>query len=244
VNNLDINLELITQKPIIFNGIKIIQPTLNMILDEEMGMDKYNEYLIPFFIDLDFFNIPDEAQEQYNIFDIMTLDENIEFLLNSISIFCNTNVVKFDTEKKRLYIGDKEGYLDCNNFKEFSDIILKINSKERPPKEIPPKNMSEKQKDIWDKLCAGRKRQAEKNRINLADMLGTCELGGDYYIPIEDILNKTLWNISRCYQAILGKSNYKDAFSIYCVTGEKDLIKRHWTDLISIDDKKQNKIEI
>jgi hypothetical protein len=241
---LNINTELITQKPIIFNGIKIIQPTLNDILNEKVGMDKYNEYLIPFFIDLDFLNVPDEYQEQYNIFDIMTNNDNIEFLLNAINIFCQTDIIKFDMENKKLYIGDNGGYLDCNNFKDFSDIILKINSKERPTKEKPPKNMTEKQRDIWEKLTAGRQRQAGKNRIDLADMLNTCEFGGDYYIPMKEILNWTLWNISRCYQVILNRSSYKDAFSIYCVTGEKDLIKQHWTDLISIEDKKQNKIKI
>lgn len=237
---MNIDIELITQIPIVFNGIKITQPTLNVIL--EIGMDTYNEHLLPFFVDLDMLKIPYEYQEQYNVFDIMTNDNNINLLLNSISIFCKTDVVKFDMENKRLYIGDDNGYLDCNNFKEFSDIILQINSKERPVKEKPPKDMTEKQREIWEKLSAGRQRQAEKNRINLADLLNTCEFGGDYYIPMDEISNWTLWNISRCYRSILGKSSYKDAFSIYCVTGEKDLIKQHWTDLVSVEDKNKTKL--
>lgn len=240
---MDINLELITQKPIIFNGITITQPSLNMILDN-IGMDKYNEILFPFVADLDILDVPDEIREQYNIFDILTMDSNIELLLNSISIFCNIEEARFDTKSKRLYIGDNDGYLDCNNFKDFADIILKINSKTRPKVEKPPKNMSEKQRDIWEKLQAGRKRQAEKSQISLSDLINTCEFGGTYYIPKETILTWTLWNISRCYQAILGKSSYGDAFSIYCVTGDKDLVKKHWTDLISIDDRKQNEIKI
>lgn len=251
---LNYSLELITQKPIYFNGIKIIQPTLDTIIND-FGMEKYNECLLPFVIDLDFFDISDELKEQYNInnvFDILVLDSNISLLLNSIEIFCGTKPMSFDTKNKRLYIGDtstdnfdvNSNYLDSNNFNDFADIILKINSKTKPQKEIPPKNMTAKQKDIWNKLQAGRKRHAEKSQIDLADLINTCEFGGDYYIPMSNILNWTLWNISRCYQAILGKSNYKDAFSVYCVTGEKDLVKKHWSDLISIDDKEQNKIKI
>lgn len=240
---MDIDLELVTQKPIIFNNIKIQQPTLNTILDD-IGMDKYNELLIPFIIDMDFFDFPDNIKEQYNIFDILTSDINIGQLLDSISVFCDVDKAGLDTENQRLYIGDNNGYLDCNNFQEFTDIILKINSKIKPEKETPPKNMTAKQKDIWEKLQAGRKRQAEKNQIKLQDLINTCQFGGDYYIPMEDILNWTLWNISRCYQTILGKSGYKDAFSVYCVTGEKDLVKKHWTDLISVGDKKQDTINI
>ena len=251
---MDYSLELITQKPIYFNGIKIIQPTLNTIIDD-FGMEKYNEYLLPFIIDLDFFNISDELKEQYNItnvFDIFILDNNISLLLNSINVFCDAETISLDTENKRLYIGDNSvdsfdidsNYLDSSNFNDFADIILKINSKTKPQKEIPPKNMTAKQKDIWDKLQAGRKRHIEKSQINLTDLINTCEFGGDYYVPMSNILNWTLWNISRCYQTILGKSNYKDAFSVYCVTGEKDLIKKHWSDLISIDDKEQNTIKI
>lgn len=233
---MDLNLVYLeAQKPIKFNDILIYQITLDDILDYDM--EKYNMLLLPFLIDVEDLDISDEALKQdLNIFDIFTLNqEGFSVLLDSISFFCKTNEIRFDEQKQTLYIGD--GYINKDNFADFAKIILESNSKQKIQKEKPPKNMTPKQKDIWEKLQAGRKRAMEKSQIDLADLINVCQFGGDYYIPMDDILQWTLWNISRCYKTILGKSSFNELFDIYCVTGEEKLIKnRHWTDLIKVDD--------
>jgi hypothetical protein len=229
-----------TQKPIKFNNIAIYQTPLNDILDYDI--EKYNMLILPFLVDIDDLNIPEEILIQdINIFDILVLnEENFSMLLNSLSFFCKTNEISFDEQKRILYIGD--GYIDRNNFADFSKIILETNSKQKATKEKPPKNMTEKQRDIWDKLQRGRQRALEKSQIDLADLINTCQFGGDYYIPLDDILQWTLWNITRCYKTILGKSNFRELFDIYCVTGEKKLIENHhWTDLIKVNDENMRK---
>lgn len=226
-----------TQKPIRFNDILIHQITLDEIL--EYDMNKYNMLLLPFLIDVDDLNIPDEVlTEDLNIFDILTANEtNLSMLLDAINLFCKTDNIGFDEEKQTLYIGD--GYIDKNNFTDFAKIILESNSKQKTQKEKPPKNMTARQKDIWEKLQAGRKRASEKSQVDLADLINVCQFGGDYYIPMDDILQWTLWNISRCYKTILGKSSFNELFDIYCVTGEEKLIKNHhWTELIKVNDRK------
>lgn len=223
------------QKPIKFNNIPIYQITLDEIL--EYGMEKYNMLLLPFLIDIDDLNIPQEVKNQnISIFDILTLNgENLSMLLDSISFFCKTNEVAFDEQKQTFYIN--EGHIDKNNFADFSKTILELNSKQKVQKEKPPQNMTAKQKDIWDKLQEGRRRAMQKSQIDLADLINVCQFGGDYYIPMDDILQWTLWNITRCYKTILGKSNFRELFDIYCVTGEEKLIKNHhWTDLIKVND--------
>lgn len=224
------------QKPIKFNDILIYQITLDDILDYDM--EKYNMLLLPFLVDIDDLNISDEVRvEDLNIFDILTLEENLSILLNSISFFCKTDEIAFDEQKQVLYIGN--GYIDKNNFADFAKIILESNSKQKTQKEKPPKHMTDKQKDIWEKLQAGRKRAMEKSQIDLADLINVCQFGGDYYIPMDDILQWTLWNISRCYKTIVGKSSFRELFDIYCVTGEEKLIKNHhWTELIKVNDRK------
>lgn len=225
------------QKPIKFNDISIYQITLNEILDYDM--EKYNMLLLPFLVDIDDLDIPEEVQIQdINIFDILTVNnENLSMLLDSISFFCKTNEIAFDEQKQTFYIGN--GYIDKNNFADFSKIILESNSKQKVQKEKPPKNMTPRQKDIWDKLQEGRRRTMEKSQIDLSDLINVCQFGGDYYIPMDDILQWTLWNISRCYKTILGKSSFRELFDIYCVTGEEKLIKNHhWTELIKVDDRK------
>ena len=223
------------QKPIKFNDILIYQITLDEILD--YNMEKYNMLLLPFLVDVDDLNIPEEVQD-INIFDILTVNsENLSMLLDSISFFCKTNEIAFDEQKQVLYIGN--GYIDKNNFADFSKVILESNSKQKVQKEKPPKNMTARQKDIWDKLQEGRKRAMEKSQIDLSDLINVCQFGGDYYIPMSDILQWTLWNISRCYKTILGKSSFRELFDIYCVTGEEKLIKNHhWTELIKVNDRK------
>ena len=229
---------LITQKPINFNNILIYQTSLNDIL--EYGIDDYNMLLLPFLLDVDDFDISDKSLvKDLKIFDIFMLNNNtMEFLLNSISFFCKTDKISFDEQKGVLYIGN--GYLDRNNFEEFSNIILKINAKQKVIKEKPPENMSQKQKEVWEKLQAGRQRELAKSQIGLEDLMNVCQYGGEYYICIDDILKWTMFNITRCYKSILGKSNFNELFDIYCVTGEDKLIKnQHWTDLIKVNDDKE-----
>ena len=109
--------------------------------------------------------------------------------------------------------------------------------KQKIKKEKPPKNMTPKQRDIWEKIQAGRQRQQEKAQVDLADLINICQFGGSYYISMSEVLQWTFFNISRCYKTIIGKSNYQDLFDIYIVTGEEKLIKnQHWTDLIKIND--------
>lgn len=229
-----------TQKPIKFNQMFIYQITLDEIL--EYGMEEYNMLLLPFLLDIDDLNIPEDILAQnISIFDILTLhNENLSMLLDSISFFCKTDKIGFDEQKQIFYIGD--GYIDKNNFEDFSKIILETNSKQKTQKEKPPKNMTARQKDIWDKLQEGRRRAMKKSQVDLFDLINVCQFGGDYYIPIDDISQWTLWNISRCYKTILGKSSFRELFDIYCVTGEEKLIKNHhWTDLIKVDDEKNGK---
>jgi hypothetical protein len=229
---------LIAQKQIIFNGITIYQKSLNEMLD--CGIDKYNMLILPFLLDIDDFEFENKNLIQnMNIFDILILDKNtFTMLLNSISFFCETNKIDFDEQKGVLYIGD--GYIDRNNFDEFADIILKINAKQKVQKEKPPENMTPKERDIWNKLQAGRQRKLEKSQIDLSDLINICQFGGDYYISNDIIFSWTMFNLTRCYKSIIGKSNFKELFDIYCVTGEEKLIKnQHWTDLIKLENNKE-----
>ncbi len=228
---MDIRLQLITQQPIIFNKIKIYQPSLSEIL--EVGIEEYNYQLLPFIVNIETLNLPIQTGE-LSIFDVLTMENNLPILLTAIKQFCRLDEMRFDESLKRLYIDN--GYLDKNNFKEFSDIILKINSKERPRIEKIPKFASEKQREIWDKIQKGRKRKESENQLHLFDMINVCEFGGEYHIPMSEIMTWSLWRISNCYKTILSKSGYKDSFDIFLVSGEKELIEnKHWLEQIKVN---------
>lgn len=256
---MDINLELITGLSIYYQGIEIRQVPLAEIL--QMGMDQYHLRLLPFLLSLEDFTLPapgtgrggepgppeqetppamadsaPAAQEPalaLSLFDIFTMEQNLPALLDSLSLFCGEQEFAFDTASGRLQIGD--GFLDRHNFAGFAEIILRTNAKEKTKTEKPPAFKNDRQRDIWEKIQAGRRRKAQRQRVELYDLINVCQFGGPYYIPMQEILSWSLWRISNCYQSILGGSAYRDNFQIYCVTGEKEIIEnKHWTDLIKI----------
>lgn len=125
---------------------------------------------------------------------------------------------------------EKTFIIDSNNFDDISDIILKINTTKKIIIEKPPENMSERQRDVWEKLQEGRNKDAKKNEIHIYDILNVCEFGGNYHIPIEDICNWSLWRIMNCYKARTEYKNYDDGLQIALVSGDGKIIsgKNHW----------------
>lgn len=120
--------------------------------------------------------------------------------------------------------------INSSNFDDISNIILKINANKKAVVEKPPANMSEKQKDVWEKLQEGRRKDSKKNDIHIYDILNICEFGGEYHLPIETICNWSLWRIMNCYKARIGWKSYDDNLQIALVSGDSKGIsgENHW----------------
>ena len=237
---MDYKVYLKTQKIINFYDIcKIHQPSIDEILD--MNMNEFEQLLLPFVITIDSIEneLSDEEKEQIKSFDIITSSPDIiGSLIKSLEYFCKSNV-EFDDNG--IFFGGYEGRLsearlNRDNFDELATIILEINARERPKKERIPIFKNDLQRDIWTKIQEGRRREASKHQLKLEDILNYCEFGGNSYIPMDEILKWSLWRLMNCYKSIMGRSGYKDSFSIYLISGEKSLIEgKHWTELIKID---------
>ena len=149
----------------------------------------------------------------------------------SLQLFCKCDGIYKRDNELLLKFDDKEQFVINNeNFEDICQIIMKMNGKEKIKVEKPPKNMSERQRDIWEKLQAGRKRENEKNTVHIYDMLNICEFGGNYHIPIEEIESWTLWKIMNCYKARVNMKTYDDSLHICLVSGDGKSIsdKNHW----------------
>jgi len=232
---MDYKLYLKTQKPIKFYDIcKIYQPSFDEIL--ELGMQEFDKLLLPFIVTVDSLNIdiPDEEKEKIKSFDIVVGSREIaDCFFTSLEFFSKS---KIGFDEGGIFFEGFEGRLNKDNFDELAEIILEINARQRPTKERVPLFKNELQKDIWNKLQEGRRRDAQKNELKFEDVLNCCEFGGNSYIPVEEILRWSLWRIMSCYKSIMGISSYKDCFSIYLISGEKSLIEgKHWTELIKLD---------
>lgn len=233
-------LNLITQKPINYNGLIIYQPSFNEIIN--YGIDIYNQIMSIYSLTLDFFADSLDI-ENINMFDDLILSDEglLNLLSESLYILAKPSEIIFYKNKKNLELkfietldnGDeleKSFIINSSNFDDISEIILKINASKKIVIEKPPENMSEKQRDVWNKLQEGRQKDAKKNKIHIYDILNICEFGGDYHIPIETICSWSLWRIMNCYNARVGWKSYDDSLQIALVSGESKSIsgENHW----------------
>ena len=231
----NINLYLKVQEPIKFYDVcTIYQPSFKEILN--YGFDEFGKLLLPYYITIDSLldEITEEEKQNITNFELVCSSQDIVgFLFLSLEFFCKC---KLDVDKDGFIFDGYKGRLDKNNFDEFAEIILKICGRERVKKEKIPEFKNDRQKDIWQKLQEGRKRNAKNNEVNLEDIINYCEFGGRSYISIEEIKKWTMWRIINCYNSIIGASAYNDSFRIYLVSGEKSLIEnKHWTDLLKLN---------
>jgi len=240
----NLNIYLKTQKPIKFYDICMIhQPSYDEILickdnskNKESEIDDFEKFLLPYYITLD--NISEELTDEQKIgltnFDLLSNSkEMLHYLLVSLEFFCKSEINDFDEDG--ISFEGFEGKLNKNNFDEFAEIILNVCGRERVKVE---KKVfaNDRQRDIWEKLQEGRRRNAKKNELKMEDILNICEFGGKYYIPIEEIIKWSIWRIINCYKTITGISSYENSFDIFLVSGENKLIEgKHWTELIKID---------
>lgn len=232
--DIDLNLEL--QEPINFYGITIKLPTILEILryDKKHGEGAFNRLITPYIISIDSLgdDVPDEVKGSIKNFDIVYSDDRlIDCLIESIKYFCETDDIESVVSGLKI-----DGVvLDRDNFDEFGDIILKINSRERYKAEPKPVYANERQRDIAEKLKEGRARMAKKNEVKLTDIINYCKFGGKSYIPASEIRKWTLWELMNAYKSILGVSGYENSYSAFLVSGNNKLVEgKHWTDLLKL----------
>lgn len=211
--------ELIMGYPIYYDKL-CIYPISFSTLFKLFGEEMFDYLILPFAMTSEYvketFNI--ETTEN-NIFNDVIV-KNGDMLKNVcliLTAFCKCGQITLSNNILHMYDENNEKILfdvTNDNFNDISDILLKINAKAKIAIEKPPKNMSARQKDVWEKLQAGRKREAEKNRIHIYDMINICEFGGDYHIPISEIETWTLWKLTRCFNSIIGIKEYNDGLKI------------------------------
>lgn len=244
---------LVTQKPIDYNGLTIYQPSFNDII--KLGLDHYNTIMQVYTLTLDCFDFPDGVEPKNLFDDIITENEYFtQCVGTSLSFLTKTTHVYFYAQNKSIVLNfdgeDKESkqqktkdtapknefIINSHNFDDICDIILKINSNNKIVVEKPSKNLSPKQLDVWKKLHDGRNRDDNKHKVNIYDVLNVCEFGGNYHIPIENICEWSLWRISNCYKARIDWKSYNDNLQIALVSGDSDAIsgENHWLQKLTI----------
>lgn len=237
----DYNLELVRQSPIRFDDL-VFYPIEFCYICDEVGYDTYEKLLLPFLFTKDCLDIDEEKLDTINLFeDVILSDESFIYsVAYLLQITCKCDEVALREKAIVLMFADgKEFVVNKNNFDEISNIVMLMNGKEKIKVEKPPKNMSERQKDVWYKLQEGRKKSEAKNKLHIYDIINVCEFGGNFHIPIETINHWSLWKIQNCYKAIVDMKTYNDSLKICLVSGNGEAIsnKNHWHHRLMIRDK-------
>lgn len=230
-------LDLITQDPINYNGLVIHQPSFEDI--KKYGIENYNQVFLVYRLTLDCFDLSEKDGK--NLFEDILLNDKslLSCLSESLYLLTNASVIYLAEDMKSLKLKfnsesenqeDQYFIIDANNFDDICDIILKINASQKIEIEKPPENMSPRQRDVWEKLQEGRRKDKEKNELRLYDVLNVCEFCGDYRIPIDELKKWSLWRIMNCYKIRIGIKSFDDNLQIALVNGDSKLIsdKQHW----------------
>ena len=236
-------IDLVTMDVIKFQGVSIYPISFKEI-KETIGYENLSLYMLPFCITKEYIEYVNncELDNSFNLFEEIILKDKdmLEYCSIILGIYCKPEHI-YANEKCITLCDDKDKVifvLNKDNFDEFSEILLKLNGKSKIKVEKPPKNRSDRQRDVWEKLQAGRKREEKKNEVYFYDVLNVCEFAGQYRIPISEIENWTIWKILNCYNAKLGLKSYDDNLSIGLITHDLKNIQgnNHWLKKLMIRD--------
>lgn len=210
-------LKLLMGRKIPFKDLYIHQPLISEIVD--IGEDEYNKLVLPFVIttELVFGELEDCEKyiSKYNIFDLFFLkieedktllddifdNKALDLLASSLSYFFKTDNIKILNHREKIVI-EENLIVDKDVFGELRLVVQEICSRKDIEVERPPKNMTRRQKDIWLKLQAGRKRTAERNAIYLQDIINAVHLNPKTYISLKEIDSMTHYQLFNAYRSI------------------------------------------
>lgn len=228
MTDLDLKLKMISNVPIIIDGISIYPVFIKQIA--EFGYKKYNQAIKILCISKQ--EIESLINEKISPIEFlqmnMIFDPNVKIVLNKIlSLICKANVVYSD-KQEGFVIGGR--LLDKNNFNEVIDIIRKINSIENTNDPIEnPSN--EKAKMILQKRRKARMKLMRNNNsdevLNLCDLVSIVAVG--LKLPIYTVTEYSIYQLLDQFKRLMAKENYETSISSLLHGANKnDLELKHW----------------
>lgn len=231
------------------NGFNVRQLSIEEIAS--MGDGVFESYLIPYVLTIDaLFDSEEEAEKvkanrtMFQLFFQQTAEgllldsvfggrNTLEFVKSTIALFLGIEESKITILKNRnkfaIQDGSRELLLDDESYSKLREIIQMMHSREDVEVERPPKDMTERQQDIWKKLQEGRKRRQSRESLKLGDIINLVAFGGNSYIPFDAIARMTYFQLYRAYKNVMSRDSYELGMS-YKLSQKfdyKDEVK-HW----------------
>ena len=249
------NLKLYFGEDILVNeeaGIYVRQPLVKEVV--AMGEDNFNKLTLPYTITSDaVFNGMENEEElikKYHIFELFFMRREDGKTILDDALFDGINAMDIFTDSLRYFIGatdirvleykkklvvDNKYLIDKDEYMNLRKVIQKVICKEDLEVEKPPKNMSKKKLEIWNKLQKGRARKALREALYFQDVSNFISFGGNSFIPKREIKDMTVYDFRNAYKSIMGKDAYNTGLQYklsqkFDVKGEI----KHWTESLRI----------
>lgn len=236
-------LQLLRNKPIHAHGLIYTPPSLEEIFDK-IGYEQLKNLMLPFCLTKDCFDLPTEVAGTLSLFKdiILTNPIYIADIRAALEIICHEKQVEFMMDEIHidhlLPESDRPQRIIINEdiFEEMCQIMMAVSGTAKIHIEKPPKSLSDRQLDIWQKLHEGRERERIKHTPALIDIINLCCYGGDYYISIDEIEHWNLWQLMNCYTVRVGLKDYNDCLALTPVTYDVKSISndKHWTNRLKV----------
>ncbi|HDX9663353.1 TPA: AMP-binding protein [Bacillus cereus] len=242
-------------RPILVDGESqtyVYQPTMKEVVD--MGEDYFQRLTMPFTLTTEaFFTGADNEEElvgKWSIFELFFLrmeegttildkpvfngEDALEVLKQSLSYFLRADDIQVLVQRSKIIV-NKAYLIDKNEFENLRKIVQEALGRKDIEVEKPPKNMTQRQKDIWEKLQKGRRRKAEKDAIHIQDIANYVSFGGTSYISPKEIDEMTYYQFYNAYKSIVGMDSYRTGmqYKLSQKFDVKDTVK-HWMETLKI----------
>lgn len=232
-------LEIFTNEPIYIQDVgELNQPLIKDII--RIGEYKLSKYLGVLSFTKDNIEEINENKDlsQIRNFDIIFLIKDRDFrktLIECLEFFTGQKINILE-EVGFIAIG-KQGRLHRDNYDDFVDVILTMFARERIKPKKRSKDLSEKQKEIYEKIMKHRKRYEDKNKLELVDIMTIARFGGSSILTREEIKMMTYFELIKLFEVIISKENYNEYLRYKTSPNFKvEESVQHWT--VSIKNKK------
>ena len=236
--------ELFLGKPIFYQNLIFYPVTIDEITNIT-DLETFRTLMFPFMITTEYLIsekiILEKDYKNFNIFEdyIVKDNDSLQKIAFILEIFCRTSKISTLNNKILLYNSENMFFeITKDNFEDISDILRKLVCVKKIKAETPPPNMSQRQKDIWEKLQAGRKRESSRNEIHIYDIMNMCSYCGNYYISSSELKKMTIWQLINCYNSKTNIKSYDDNLMIGLASKDLKPIlnNNHWSKKLLIRD--------
>ena len=222
-------------------------PMVEDLKSKNIGEEKINLFIIPYKLTKYHFQFSKDKKEnesilnEINLFDILTFKDfafskgmtYVELIRLSLRYYFRVEV--FYYKEINSFIMSNSGIVNRDNFDKISDIVLAINNDQKIEVENIPDFKNDRQRDVYYKIMEGRRRQAEKNKIELSTMMNIVVHGGNGFVPYYELLKMTIYQLINSYKAIMDIDICNRNYQQYLAGADVNKIDMsHWSEKIKI----------